>query len=108
MSVLYPLRFQPILRRYLWGGRRLESLGKSLGEGADFAESWEIVDRANDQSVVAFGPLAGQSLATLTRRHGAALLGRHAGVKQFPLLVKFLDARERLSIQVHPDDERRS
>ncbi len=105
MSILYPLRFRPIFRRYLWGGRRLESLGKQLGEGTDYAESWEIVDRAADQSVVAAGPLAGQTLSQLLRTHGAALLGRHAGLARFPLLMKFLDAHDRLSIQVHPDDE---
>ena len=108
MSILYPLRFRPILRRYLWGGRRLESLGKRLGEGSDYAESWEIVDRSGDQSVVAAGPLSGVALGQLVRQCGAALLGRHAGLTQFPLLMKFLDAHDRLSIQVHPNDEQAS
>ena len=106
MSALYPLRFQPILRRYLWGARRLESLGKQLGPGNDYAESWEIVDHAADQSVVLAGPLAGKTLGELTREHGPELLGRHAGCQRFPLLFKFLDAKDRLSIQVHPDDAR--
>lgn len=105
MSLLYPLRFQPVLRRYVWGGRRLESLGKQLGPGNDYAESWEIVDHGADQSTVATGPLAGCTLRELVQRHGAALLGRQAGLEQFPLLFKFLDARDRLSLQVHPDDE---
>ena len=106
MSVLYPLRFQGVLRRYLWGGRRLESLGKDVGTEATCAESWEIVDRGPDQSVVVAGPLSGQSLARLVHDFGPPLLGRHAGLKQFPLLFKFLDANDRLSLQVHPDDER--
>ncbi len=106
MSQLYPLRFQPILRRYMWGGRRLESLGKVLGEERDYAESWEIVDRLQDQSIVALGPLAGTTLHELVQGQGRALLGRHAGATRFPLLFKFLDAQERLSIQVHPDDRR--
>ncbi len=106
MPSLYPLRFQPILRRYLWGGRRLESLGKKLDEGSDYAESWEVVDRGADQSVVAYGPLAGRSLRELLLDHGEALLGRHAGQDRFPLLIKFLDAQRRLSLQVHPDDTR--
>ncbi len=106
MSVLYPLRFHPILRRYLWGGRRLEALGKRLDEGDDYAESWEIVDRRDDQSTVAFGPLAGCTLGDLVANHGTELLGRHAGLDRFPLLVKFLDAQHRLSLQVHPDDAR--
>lgn len=104
MSVLYPLRFQPILRRYLWGGRRLETLGKQLPPGDDYAESWEIVDRGADQSVVTDGPLAGTPIHALLREHATALMGKHAGVTQFPLLFKFLDANNRLSIQVHPDD----
>ncbi|MBI3836584.1 MAG: class I mannose-6-phosphate isomerase [Planctomycetia bacterium] len=106
MTAFYPLRFHPILRRYLWGGRRLETLGKPLGPFNDYAESWEIADHGTDQSVVAEGPLAGRTLGELVRQHGHELLGRHAGVKQFPLLFKFLDAHERLSIQVHPDDAR--
>lgn len=106
MSLLYPLRFQPILRRYLWGGRRLETLGKMLGSGNDYAESWEIVDHGADQSVVAGGALAGLTLNELVRQHARALLGRHAQERRFPLLFKFLDAHDRLSIQVHPDDAR--
>ncbi len=106
MSVLYPLRFRPILRRYLWGGRRLASLGKQLGPGEDYAESWEIVDRPPDESVVLAGPLAGETLGGLVRRLGPQLMGRHALCERFPLLFKFLDAQHRLSIQVHPDDAR--
>jgi mannose-6-phosphate isomerase len=65
---LYPLRFQPLLRRYLWGGRRLEtSLGKGLGPGNDWAESWEICDHGDDQSRVALGPLRGMPLGELVR-----------------------------------------
>jgi mannose-6-phosphate isomerase len=106
MSVLYPLRFHPILRRYLWGGRRLEMLGKPLGSADDYAESWEIVDHGSDQSVVAGGELAGCTLGELVRQHPRALLGRHAQERRFPLLFKFLDAHDRLSLQVHPDDAR--
>ena len=106
MSQLYPLRFDPILRRYLWGGRRLESvLGKSIGSGEDFAESWEIVDHGTDQSIVNHGELRGSRLNDLLQRHGAELLGRHPEVSQFPLLFKFLDAHKPLSVQVHPNDE---
>ncbi len=106
MSRLYPLRFRPILRQYLWGSRRLESLGKQLGPGNNYAESWEIVDHGADQSVVLAGPLAGMTLGQLVIAHGAELLGRDQGYRSFPLLFKFLDANDRLSIQVHPDDAR--
>lgn len=101
----YPLRFQPLFRRYLWGGRRLETmLGKPIGDGDDYAESWELVDHGEDQSVVANGPLQGRTLAQLVAEQGEELLGRHAGQKQFPLLFKFLDCNRTLSVQVHPND----
>jgi mannose-6-phosphate isomerase len=103
---LYPLRFETLFRRYLWGGRRLETLlGKPIGEGADYAESWEIVDRGMDQSRVACGPLAGTTLGELVRDRGAELLGRHHPQPRFPLLVKLLDADQKLSVQVHPNDQ---
>lgn len=107
MSTLcnYPLRFQPLFRRYLWGGRRLETmLGKSLGGGDDYAESWELVDHGADQSVVLNGPAAGLTLHQLATEHGDELFGRHAGQSQFPLLFKFLDCNRTLSVQVHPND----
>ncbi len=103
--MLYPLRLKPLLQRYLWGGRRLETLlGKSLGEGDDYAESWEAVDHQDGQSVVLNGPLAGLTLRELMVRHGAELLGKHAPLPRFPLLFKFLDAQKTLSVQVHPND----
>jgi mannose-6-phosphate isomerase len=103
---MYPLRFKPIFKPYVWGGRRLATvLGKELPGGQAAAESWEICDRDADQSVVAVGPLAGKTLRELITQHAAELLGRHALVPRFPLLFKFLDAREPLSVQVHPNDE---
>ncbi len=104
MSVLPPLRFKPILRAALWGGRRLAELGKSLGSGEHYSESWEIVDHGDDQSVVVGGPLAGATLHDLVTDHGKSLLGRHHGRRQFPLLLKFLDCQKPLSVQVHPND----
>ena len=106
MYLDYPLRFEPILRRYLWGGRRLETvLGKTLPSGDDYAESWELVDHGQDQSIVTTGPLSGVTLHQLVRRHGTPLLGQHAPQPQFPLLFKFLDAQKNLSVQVHPNDQ---
>ncbi len=107
MLDLPPLTFRPLLKRALWGGRRLgDVLGKPLGPAADYAESWELVDHGADQSIVAAGPWAGRTLAELTQSEGPALLGRHHPQRRFPLLFKFLDCRRKLSVQVHPNDAR--
>jgi mannose-6-phosphate isomerase len=104
---MHPLLFAPIYRRSIWGGRRFASmLGRELPPGDDYAESWELVDRGSDQSVVAAGALAGTTLGDLVRSRGTELLGRHAPLPAFPLLFKFLDASRDLSVQVHPDDAR--
>ncbi|QDT74355.1 type I phosphomannose isomerase catalytic subunit [Lacipirellula limnantheis] len=102
----YLLRFQPIFRRYLWGGRRLGTmLGKAIGPGDDYAESWEIVDHGDDQSVVLNGALSGKTLGDLVREQPAKLLGDGVPATSFPLLFKFLDCNRTLSVQVHPNDE---
>lgn len=99
------LRFEPVFRRYLWGGRGLGTrLAKLIGEGNDWAESWEVVDHGHDQSVVASGTHRGQTLRNLVTQHGQELFGRHWPQAQFPLLFKYLDANLPLSLQVHPDD----
>jgi len=98
------LRFQPLYQERVWGGRALEStLGRGLPRGAPIGESWEVVDRSEAQSVVEGGPLNGQSLRSVLTRHAADVMGPNwpAG-KPFPILVKWLDCRERLSLQVHP------
>lgn len=103
---MHPLFFHPILKRIVWGGRRLgDLLGKPIGEGSDYAESWEIVDHGDHQSVVRSGPHAGKTLRHLMRDRGEELMGRHAGLETFPLLLKYLDCNRVLSVQVHPDDE---
>ena len=102
--MLYPLTFQPIFKERVWGGRSLAQLyHKPLPPGPPIGESWEISDRPGDASVIANGPLAGKDLSWLMARHSAELLGRPASPNQrFPLLVKILDARDTLSLQVHP------
>jgi len=106
MASIPPLRFVPLLKRYLWGGRRLGTLlGKPIGDGDDYAESWEVADHGDDQTVIAGGPLAGMTLANVMAKHRTEVLGRHAGnITRFPLLFKFLDCRRVLSVQVHPND----
>ncbi|MBN1854623.1 MAG: class I mannose-6-phosphate isomerase [Pirellulales bacterium] len=105
MVIPYPLRFQPIFRRYIWGGRRLATLlGKSIGDTGTCAESWEIVDHGDDQSIVTNGPFAGKRLTDLIQRDAPEFFGRHRHFDRFPLLFKFLDVHHPLSVQVHPDD----
>jgi mannose-6-phosphate isomerase len=105
MQLDYPLRFEPLFQHYLWGGRRLvELFGKRVPEGKPAAESWEVVDHGQEQSRVAFGPFAGQTLQSLVQNLGSDLFGRHFPQTQFPLLFKFLDAHQNLSVQVHPND----
>jgi len=114
---LYPLKFKPRLVEKIWGGRKIETdLGKPLPPGRPVGESWELYDfppgviddsSAWVSAAVANGPLAGRSLHSLIDEFGPALHGDVPLVPphgQFPLLVKFLDARENLSVQVHPDE----
>jgi mannose-6-phosphate isomerase len=103
--VLYPLTFHPISKERVWGGREMERLyKKKLPAGRPIGESWEISDRPGDVSVIANGPLAGKNLRWLMENHRAELLGdaKPANENRFPLLCKILDAREKLSLQVHP------
>ena len=116
--MLYPLIFHPIFKDRIWGGRELERLyQKRLPANQPVGESWEISDRDDVQSVVANGPDKGRTLRQQIEAHGVQLLGTNVVGRvpsrgddkspapqptRFPLLVKLLDARERLSLQVHP------
>jgi mannose-6-phosphate isomerase len=102
---LYPLTFEPVLKDYIWGGRKLATLlGRTLPPAVNIAESWEIAAHPHGDTKVANGPLRGRSLAALTSEYGSELTGTFASPGRFPLLVKLLDAQEKLSVQVHPDD----
>jgi mannose-6-phosphate isomerase len=109
--VLYPFTFEPRFKERVWGGRRLaEIYGKALPSGTPIGESWEISDRRGDESVIANGPLAGRTLRWLMEHHGAEVLGHASAAAdgRFPLLCKLLDAREKLSLQVHPPADKAS
>ncbi|MFO0952407.1 MAG: type I phosphomannose isomerase catalytic subunit [Isosphaeraceae bacterium] len=103
-----PLVFQPWLRPMVWGGRTLgEHFGKDLPDDGRYGESWEVSAHPLHVSTVAEGPLRGQTLPALTATHTRDLFGKQPPpLGEFPWLVKLLDAKELLSIQVHPDDER--
>lgn len=107
MSRVSPLIFQPIFKPKIWGGRRLETaVRKKLDTAEPVGESWELADLENDQSVVRIGPAKGKTLGALVQEWGADLLGHSPLFEgRFPLLIKFLDANENLSVQVHPDQK---
>lgn len=103
LNITQPFTFEPIFMERIWGGRRLESqFGKRLPADADIGESWEIVDRDQAQSVVRHGPLRGRTLHELWSRDRQLIFGDVADAPRFPLLVKLLDAHDKLSLQVHP------
>lgn len=102
-----PLIFEPIFKPKVWGAQNLaRALGKKLPSDERYGESWECADLENGQSVVARGPAKGKTLHELVELWGRDLLGRtELADGRFPLLIKFLDAAEDLSVQVHPDPE---
>lgn len=99
-----PVIFEPLYKPKPWGGRMLATLfGKSLPPDEPIGESWELVSLPDNESRVKDGPLAGQTISELVQRWGPGLFGEaDPGEEHFPLLIKFLDAREDLSVQVHP------
>jgi mannose-6-phosphate isomerase len=103
---LYPLRFAPIFQYRLWGGRRLgELLSEPLPGSDPIGEAWLLSDRTDHQSLIANGPLKGQSLGQVMEQFREELMGKVAShFTRFPLLLKFLDAHTMLSVQVHPSD----
>lgn len=105
---LYPLKFKPILKERLWGGTKLKDvLNKPIASDIT-GESWELSGVQGDISEVANGDLAGTSLQTLMDDQGEALLGKSVVERfgnDFPILIKFIDAKQDLSIQLHPNDE---
>jgi mannose-6-phosphate isomerase len=111
MNVAYPILLQPILKPKVWGGRELEKLGKNLPPEENIGESWELADLPESieggRSIIANGSLAGLSLHEAIARHGSQIMGDAPLTPEggFPLLIKYLDARENLSVQVHPSAE---
>lgn len=101
---LYPLLFQPVYMDYIWGGNRLAQRYNRTGTPTVCAESWEISDRPEGMSIVMNGTHKGKTLHTLIEELGPQLLGTGAVDKGFPLLIKLIDARRDLSVQVHPNE----
>lgn len=105
---LYPLKFDPQYMEKIWGGHKIQNyLGKDIGDLANCGETWEISGVKDHLSKVSAGVLQGSTLPDLMEEFGADLVGQQVADQygtEFPLLVKFIDAAEDLSIQVHPND----
>jgi len=97
---LYPLHFAPVYKDYIWGGQRFKALFGRQDIPPVCAESWELTDRPEGMSIVTNGPLKDKTLHELS----AAVMGRKNAPEKFPLLIKLIDAHQRLSVQVHPDN----
>lgn len=107
MKLNYPLKFKPILKERIWGGEKLSQVLNKESESKCLGESWEISDVKNESSIVENGKLKGKSLKELLSIYKDQLVGKkvyRAFGDKFPLLIKFIDAKEALSIQLHPDD----
>jgi mannose-6-phosphate isomerase len=103
---LYPLKFEPLYKERIWGGRTLESVfSRKLPYGKKIGESWEVADLPNDKSVIANGELAGRTLAAAIQSYPEQITGDAHYSGPFPLLIKLLDAHDLLSVQVHPDPQ---
>ncbi len=105
---LYPIKFKPILKEKIWGGKKLKTLLNKESDLPNIGESWEISDIEGDTSIVINGDLSGKSLKELLEIFKADLVGEKnfkVFRNKFPLLIKFIDAKEDLSIQLHPNDK---
>jgi len=105
--MFYPFKFQALYKDYIWGGRNLETLGKKLPEGI-VAESWELSCHPDGQSIIANGTYKDATLDSFIKKYGIDAIGHSlpsSAIEKFPLLIKFIDANDRLSVQVHPEDE---
>jgi len=102
----YPLKFRPIYKQRIWGGQKLrEVFDKDIPPFEKIGESWELADLPNDKSVIANGELASQTLSSAIEKYPKEITGDENFAEPFPLLIKFLDAEDVLSVQVHPDPE---
>jgi mannose-6-phosphate isomerase len=103
-NALYPLTFHPVYKDYLWGGSRIPKIYHRNEPDGIYAESWEISDHVDGMSVVANGPLAGKTIREVLRADPQGIMGSKVAGSKFPLLIKLIDAKDKLSVQVHPND----
>ena len=106
--MFYPIKFETLYKDYVWGGRNLPKIGKEIPAEGKVAESWEFSCHKHVTSVIANGSFKGMKLTELIEKYGRQVIGTaldEKHVEKFPLLIKFIDANDRLSVQVHPTDE---
>ncbi len=108
MIPLYPLKFKPILKEKIWGGQKLNQLLNKKSDLENIGESWEISDVKGSTSIISNGALKDQSLSSILKAYKSSLVGKKNYSKfgnKFPLLIKFIDATDDLSVQLHPNDK---
>lgn len=101
---MYPIKFNNLYYDKIWGGRDFEKFRDNLPEG-NIGESWDIACHRNGTGVVENGALKGLSFNEIIKEYGAEILGKKIGKENFPLLIKLINAKDKLSVQVHPDDK---
>jgi mannose-6-phosphate isomerase len=103
---MYPLKFKPIYKQRIWGGQKLrEIFGKDIPPSEKIGESWELADLPDDKSEITNGQLAGQTIDSVIKKYPLEIIGDKNFSGPFPLLIKFLDAEDILSVQVHPEPQ---
>ncbi|MEN8253972.1 MAG: type I phosphomannose isomerase catalytic subunit [Verrucomicrobiota bacterium] len=102
---IYPLTFEPVYKNYLWGGTRIPETFHREAPNGIIAESWEISDHDDGMSIVSNGPLAGKTIREILEENPQEIMGTSVEGTSFPLLIKLIDAKQKLSVQVHPNDE---
>jgi mannose-6-phosphate isomerase len=103
---VYPLKFKPIFKQRIWGGQKLrEYFGKDIPADEKVGESWELADLPRDKSIITNGPLNGTNINQAITKYPQEITGNKNFKGNFPLLIKYLDAEDVLSVQVHPDEE---
>lgn len=102
---MYPMKLSPVYKDYLWGGHELEKLYGKAGDGACTAESWELCCHPDGESLVKNGAFKGQRLRDIVEMHPEFVSPDYRAEEKFPILIKFIDAKQNLSIQVHPSDD---
>ncbi len=106
--IAYPIKLQPLYKARIWGGKNLKaSLNKVISSLEPIGEAWELSCREGDESIISNGCLEGLTLSDVLQQNASAILGKkyEEYIDRFPLLIKFIDANEKLSVQVHPDDQ---